>query len=207
MKTELIENSPAYLEAVSGILQRYLNTFPAETEALTALASQLREEGPSICQRRNFRGHLTASALFVDTIASTALLVHHRSLDIWIQPGGHLDPDELPERGAFREFTEETGISGVRAADWHRDHEIPLDIDTHFIPANAKRDEESHYHHDFLYVLVADQPEKADINIKKDELINYKFVQLAELIKSPEPKLARVASKLGEYGKLSGRTI
>lgn len=206
MKTELIENSPAYLETVEGILNRYLKTFPEEVEALAALTSQLREAGPTICQRRNFRGHLTASALFVDTTTSTALLVHHRSLDIWIQPGGHLDPDELPERGAFREFTEETGITSVRAADWHREHEIPLDIDTHFIPANPARGEESHYHHDFLYVLVADRSERAAINIKRDELISFKFVELAELIKSREPKLARVASKLREYGKLSGPT-
>lgn len=206
MKTEPIENSPAYLEAVEGILRRYLKTFPEEVEALAALTSQLRENGPSICQRRNFRGHLTASALFVDTTSSTALLVHHRSLDIWIQPGGHLDSNELPESGAFREFTEETGITGVRAADWHRQSEIPLDIDTHFIPANPARGEDSHYHHDFLYVLVADQPGRAPVKIKRDELISFKFVELAELIKSQEPKLARVASKLAEYGKLSGRT-
>lgn len=38
------------------------------------------------------------------------LLVKHRKLGIWLAPGGHLDPEELPHVGAEREVFEETGI-------------------------------------------------------------------------------------------------
>lgn len=38
------------------------------------------------------------------------LLVKHKKLDIWLAPGGHIDPDELPHTAAEREFKEETGV-------------------------------------------------------------------------------------------------
>ncbi len=38
------------------------------------------------------------------------LLVRHRKLDLWLAPGGHLDPGELPHVGAEREVYEETGV-------------------------------------------------------------------------------------------------
>jgi 8-oxo-dGTP pyrophosphatase MutT (NUDIX family) len=39
------------------------------------------------------------------------LLVKHRKAGVWLTPGGHLEPNELPHQGAEREFLEETGIS------------------------------------------------------------------------------------------------
>src|SRR5579859_5727867 len=39
-----------------------------------------------------------------------ALLVKHRRAQIWLSPGGHVEPDELPHLAAEREFWEETGI-------------------------------------------------------------------------------------------------
>lgn len=38
------------------------------------------------------------------------LLVHHKKLDVWLAPGGHIDPDELPHHAAIRECFEETGV-------------------------------------------------------------------------------------------------
>lgn len=38
------------------------------------------------------------------------LLVKHKKLGIWLNPGGHIDADELPHHAAEREFFEETGI-------------------------------------------------------------------------------------------------
>lgn len=39
------------------------------------------------------------------------LLVKHKKLGIWLNPGGHIEPNELPHQAAEREFFEETGIS------------------------------------------------------------------------------------------------
>jgi 8-oxo-dGTP pyrophosphatase MutT (NUDIX family) len=38
------------------------------------------------------------------------LLLHHRKLDKWLPPGGHIDPHELPDEAAIREVEEETGL-------------------------------------------------------------------------------------------------
>ena len=38
------------------------------------------------------------------------LLLHHRKLDRWLPPGGHIEPDELPDVAALREVEEETGL-------------------------------------------------------------------------------------------------
>jgi 8-oxo-dGTP pyrophosphatase MutT (NUDIX family) len=52
--------------------------------------------------------HVTASAVVVGRRG--VLLHRHRRLHRWLQPGGHLDPGELPEDGALRECEEETGL-------------------------------------------------------------------------------------------------
>ena len=44
------------------------------------------------------------------------LLLHHRKLGIWVPPGGHIDPHELPDEAAVREVREETGLE-VRLTD------------------------------------------------------------------------------------------
>ena len=38
------------------------------------------------------------------------LLLFHRKIGAWFPPGGHIDPDELPDDAARREVREETGL-------------------------------------------------------------------------------------------------
>lgn len=38
------------------------------------------------------------------------LLLWHRKLEMWLPPGGHIDPNELPDEAAVREVLEETGL-------------------------------------------------------------------------------------------------
>jgi 8-oxo-dGTP pyrophosphatase MutT (NUDIX family) len=49
------------------------------------------------------------------------LLHRHRKLGLWLPPGGHVEPHELPDDAAVREVLEETGVSvelvGDRAVD------------------------------------------------------------------------------------------
>ena len=41
------------------------------------------------------------------------LLLWHRKLSMWLPPGGHIDPHELPDEAAVREVKEETGLDVV----------------------------------------------------------------------------------------------
>jgi 8-oxo-dGTP pyrophosphatase MutT (NUDIX family) len=52
--------------------------------------------------------HVTGSG-FV-TGRRGVLLLRHRLLGIWVQPGGHIDPGEAPWESALRETREETGL-------------------------------------------------------------------------------------------------
>lgn len=45
--------------------------------------------------------------------AGRTLLLHHRKLDKWLPPGGHIDPHELPDVAALREVEEETGLKAA----------------------------------------------------------------------------------------------
>lgn len=38
------------------------------------------------------------------------LLLRHRKLGMWLPPGGHIEPHELPDIAALREVREETGF-------------------------------------------------------------------------------------------------
>jgi 8-oxo-dGTP pyrophosphatase MutT (NUDIX family) len=52
--------------------------------------------------------HLTGSALIVGSRG--IVLLRHRRLGIWVQPGGHIDRGETPWDAARREAAEETGM-------------------------------------------------------------------------------------------------
>jgi 8-oxo-dGTP diphosphatase len=52
--------------------------------------------------------HFTASAVVLD--GDQVLLVHHRKLGVWLQPGGHIEPNEDPVQAVRREVREEVGL-------------------------------------------------------------------------------------------------
>ncbi len=52
--------------------------------------------------------HVTASGIV--TGERGVLLLKHRRLGIWVQPGGHIDSGEAPWEAAMREVHEETGL-------------------------------------------------------------------------------------------------
>jgi 8-oxo-dGTP pyrophosphatase MutT (NUDIX family) len=102
---------------------------------------------PNFFSRDQFDpGHLTASAFIVDLATARLLLHHHRSLDRWLQMGGHLDPGEPPRDAALREASEESGLSDLTFLS-----ERIIDLDVHEIPAH--RSEPAHRHFDLRYGL------------------------------------------------------
>lgn len=62
-----------------------------------------------------------------------ALLVKHKKLGIWLNPGGHIEQDELPHHAAEREFFEETGVR-VEAYDLSPHHTHKKADTSFFIP-------------------------------------------------------------------------
>jgi 8-oxo-dGTP pyrophosphatase MutT (NUDIX family) len=62
--------------------------------------------------------HVTGSGIVVGPRG--VVLLKHRRLGLWLQPGGHIDPGETPWEAAARECREETGLD-VSFAEIGRD--------------------------------------------------------------------------------------
>ena len=87
-------------------------------------------------------------------------MIEHRNLSRFLQPWGHVDPEDISlHEAAKREAEEETGIMNmVTVLDENKDP-ILIDIDTHSIPQNSRKEEPAHLHHDFRYVFSAHETE------------------------------------------------
>jgi len=113
---------------------------------------------PDPFDRRIPEGHLTGSAIVVSAPGDRVLLLHHRKLDRWLQPGGHAEPGETAgDAVALREAMEETGLWGLAL---HPTAPRPLDVDVHHIPARGH--EMAHLHLDLRYLVVAPEPAVLD---------------------------------------------
>lgn len=54
--------------------------------------------------------HVTASAIVVSDAGDKVVLHLHKRLNMWLQPGGHIEAGESVFDAAMREATEETGL-------------------------------------------------------------------------------------------------
>ncbi|MEM6454296.1 MAG: NUDIX hydrolase [Acidobacteriota bacterium] len=105
-------------------------------------------------------GHVTASAWIVDPSGTRALLLHHRKLDRWLQPGGHADGETDVLTVARSEVGEETGLTpNVIVREPASDVVDCFDVDIHAIPARPARGdrpaEPAHHHYDVRFAFRA----------------------------------------------------
>ncbi|MGE5277456.1 MAG: NUDIX hydrolase [Acidobacteriota bacterium] len=142
---------------------------------------------------RAARDHVTASAVVASPDGRRFLLVHHRRLDRWLQPGGHVEPEDASVyAAALREAREETGV---------REFESPagaavLDVDVHPIPARADRPE--HVHFDLRHLLTTAQE---DLSAAPEEVRAARWFSLEEAL------AAGVDASLGRALRKARRTL
>lgn len=126
-------------------LRRYKPSNPLE-EFYKEQMLYLLEYSPDCFDRSCPIGHFTASALILNKTRKKVLLLKHRKLQLWLQPGGHCDGDKNTLRVALREVYEETGLTNC-----HLLKQDIFDIDMHMIP--PFKDQKTHYHFDIRYIL------------------------------------------------------
>lgn len=137
-------------------LSRHGTQDAGEAESLSRILRFLEAPGDPFA-RDNPEGHVTGSAIVARPDGSAFLLVHHRRLERWLQPGGHTEEgDASVFETALREAREETGIARFEEPLGRR----ILDVDVHAIPARAH--DPAHFHFDVRYLLASNARAHAD---------------------------------------------
>lgn len=171
-------------------LLRQHTPFDTEEQTMWLDTTRFVEEYPDCFERWLAIGHVTGSAWIVDETQTSVLLMHHRKLDKWFQPGGHADGDSDILRVALKEAQEETGLETVSILS-----QSIFDVDVHLIPANAK--EAAHYHYDIRFLFSADSLQPLTINSESKDLV---WVPLSEVERyNNSNSLLRMVRKMGGH--------
>lgn len=160
-------SQPDFLARLSAILGRYLAEDAAPGEHLSLLRWQIGQRH-ALGSRDTFPGHVTTSAILLAPDGGETLLVAHKRIGRWLQPGGHYEAAPCFWHSARREAEEETGIAGLELHPWHEGHDRPFVIDSHDVPGNPLRNEPPHVHHDLQFLLTA--PRAGRIVAQLDEV-------------------------------------
>lgn len=96
-------------------------------------------------------GHVSGSAWVLNPARSHVFLLHHRKVDLWLQPGGHADNNHDILEVALNETAEE---SGAERAAVHLLSERIFDVDVHCVHETAN--EPRHWHYDIRFLVELD---------------------------------------------------
>jgi 8-oxo-dGTP pyrophosphatase MutT (NUDIX family) len=130
-------------------------------------------------------GHATGSAWIFAPESQQVAMIYHQTLQRWLQPGGHADPEEMDLRAtAVREVEEELGLR------FELEQVSLLDLDVHRIPENRRFP--SHLHFDFRYLCISDlQPLRPDSDAAKAQWFPVSELQQLDL----DPGIHRMIAK------------
>ena len=126
--------------------------------------------------------HITASSFVV---SERGVILHlHRKLQIWVQPGGHVDAGESTLQAALRETHEETGL-----VTHHCEPPNLFHVDVHPGPRG-------HTHYDLRYVLLSTPDDPTPPEGESQEVYWFDFNAAQQRC---EPALAPALGKLGHW--------
>ncbi len=125
----------------------------------------------------------TASIYIIEN--AHVLLIEHRKLGMWLPPGGHLEPNELPYECALREAKEETGLEvalltqeNIWVEQKINGRSIPRPYLSLLEEIPAYRDVPAHQHIDQIYV---GYPVGGELRLNSEETKNLRWFSLEEL--------------------------
>lgn len=101
--------------------------------------------------RELMHGHVTGSAWVLNPQRTHTLMLHHRKLDRWFQPGGHADGDPDILQVVLKEVSEESGID-LENITLLSDELFDVDIHTIY----PSKHDDRHEHFDIRFLVEID---------------------------------------------------
>jgi 8-oxo-dGTP pyrophosphatase MutT (NUDIX family) len=118
-----------------------------EARSLKRIRALLAEQAEPFSRATFTPGHVTASGFIMSPDRTSLLLVKHRKIGAWLQPGGHVEPDDADVVATQRrEIEEETGLTDVELLGL-------FDVDVHSFPRRGR--EPAHEHFDVRSAFVS----------------------------------------------------
>jgi 8-oxo-dGTP pyrophosphatase MutT (NUDIX family) len=178
------------LEAVREQLTGYRAAGETEAGYVARMIALTAAAPTAACERSHFTpGHFTASAFVLSPDRRDLILIHHKKLGIWVQPGGHVEATDADlASAARREVAEEVGLGEL---DWFASGGALFDVDIHTIP--ARKSEPAHEHFDARFAFVARTRDFA----RTEEVADVRWVPLDSLNEvTSDESVLRAARKL-----------
>lgn len=168
------------------ILQYYRPQSEKELLYKNKMLTLYEAKGKKAFTRNNLEAHFTASAWILSPNTNEVLLIHHKKLDKWLQPGGHADGETDLEKVARKEAKEETGHDIL-----HLVSNNIFDLDIHLIPQNKGIPEHDHY--DVRFAYFCENKEITKINFESKDFQWVKLEKVGSL--TQEPSILRMIEK------------
>ncbi len=106
---------------------------------------------PNCFDRTLAMGHVTGSSWVVNPAHTHVLMLHHRKLNLWLQPGGHADGDADIVQVVLKETAEESGVDIAHVLLVSEDI---FDVDVHTV--HASKHDPRHEHFDIRFLVELD---------------------------------------------------
>ena len=168
------------------LLKNYTPVSEKEQSFKDIMLNLFATRGAKAFTRDNLEAHFTASAWIINPSSIEVLMLHHKKLNKWLQPGGHADGQLDLEKVARKEAKEETALNNLQLITTGI-----FDIDIHLIPENKGIQE--HEHFDIRFAYFCTDKDQTAINSESND---YRWIQIASIASlTNEPSILRMAEK------------
>ena len=167
------------------LIENYSCAYPHEKAPHDMLSFYRTER--EVFSKKNKKGHFTGSGWVVSPDKHKILMTHHKTINKWLQLGGHADGENDLLKVALREAKEESGLQRFKVLN-----KTVFDLDIHKISKVGS--DSSHFHYDVRFLLEAD-PKKEPIIVSR-ESYGVAWVPIEKVLRlNPEKSVHRMVDK------------